>query len=140
MCMLTLHKSQFSIIKKETQKSIYKKGGSGSFHYHLHNTCVFYAKREVPAQQHRSAHINQAIAFPVHVNYAIVSHQENLKGKRADKAEFTLDNAEVKKCSLPHFIVRLRASLAAFPPENIFIYLTAQHTIACVHLLYKRKE
>lgn len=65
----------------------------------LSPTCVFYAKREVPAQQHRSPHINQTISFSVHINYATVSQQENLKAKRANKAEFTLDNAEVKKCS-----------------------------------------
>lgn len=135
--MFTLYKSQLSIIKKETQKSIFKKGSSGSFHcYHLHkNTCVFYPKREVPVQWHRSAHINQAIPSSVHLNHTIASHQEDLKGKMSNKAEFTLDNAEVKKCSLPRSIARPGGSLAALSTENGFIYPTPQHAIAWVHVL-----
>lgn len=142
MCMFTSYKSQVSIIKKETQKSICKKGSSGSSHcYHLHkNTCAFYLKTEVPVQRHRSAQINQATASSLRVNHTVVSHQDDLKGKRSNKVEFSLDNAEVKNRSLPHPIARPGGSPAAPSSENSFIYLMPQHAIACVHMLYNRKE
>lgn len=128
MCMFTSYKSQVSIIKKETQKSICKKGSSGSSHcYHPH-------------KRHRSAQINQAIASSLRVNHTVVSHQDDLKGKRSNKVEFSLDNAEVKNCSLPHPIARPGGSPAAPSSENGFIYLMPQHAMACVHVLYNRKE
>jgi len=97
MCIFALRKSQLSIINKEKQKSTFKKGSSCSFHrYHLHkNSCALDPKSEAPVQWYRSAHTNQVIVSSVHVNHAIVSHQDDFKGKRSNKAEFTLDNAEV---------------------------------------------
>lgn len=86
----------YSPVPKGKHRSLYlRRVVQAPFSYHLQkNNCVFYPETEVPAQWHRPAHVNQAIASSVHET--IVSHQKDLEGKRSNTTESPLTMPQLR--------------------------------------------